>query len=223
MPSWRGVRGGLRKSPAEASPGEPPGDDTSTDDRHVATGRKAWLWVAMAAFFGGAGGVDLTHTQPALVQIVAGMLLSAATLGIGLRESNRPCLVWGPGGLSYRSDLRSGALQWQGLRVDIFQGTEVEISGIPWSAAVTTAGHAVERERVVIGSSRTSRRRLPWWSNTWDDLIHAITRARDAAIAAGSAQTSPPALPPAKRPSMALWVTWATLTALIVVPLSLFG
>src|SRR3954451_11330371 len=129
-------RGELRKAAPDASPGQPPGNSASTDGRHVPTGRQPWLWLAMAVVGFGPAGVAVTHTQPVLVQIAAGVLSSAAWLESGGGGRERSCLAWGPGGLAYRRGRRSGALRWRDLTVGIWQGCVVEIFGIPWSASV---------------------------------------------------------------------------------------
>jgi hypothetical protein len=201
--------------------GEPPGETAPTDGRHIPTGRESWLLGLPLAVLFSAAGYVLPHTQPVLVRAAAAVLLGAACLEVAWRESDRRRLTWGRGGVSYRLGWSSGALQWRDLTVNIWQGQEVEISGFPWTDS-GVAHDAPKRKAITIGSSRTATRGgLRFWPKSSADLIRAIELAHEAATAAGCT-TAPPLLPPARRP-IALWITWAAVTALIVVPLGLRG
>ena len=148
------------------------------------------------------------------VRIVASVLMGMTILELAWREDGRPCLAWGPAGVSYRSAFRSGALRWEALEVHPGgQGLEVRVSGVPWSNAVND-GDAAKRKAIGIGSSgERTPRWLRWWSNSRTGLIHALELAHARSGEAEPAQMQPCALPVVTR-SVALYVTWAVLTAL---------
>jgi hypothetical protein len=179
-----------------------------------------------------------------VLRATAALVGGLGVLEVGWRGDVRQSVAWGIGGLSYRLGITSGTLQWRGSldaresgwasyvvipayrRGEADTGTGGPVQAPPGQERHTGragARHAVsptaaKRKEVMIGSSNSSTPRwLRWWTNTDDELIAAIGRVRVASSELDYPDGPEPLLPRARR-SLALWGTWAVVTAAITVP-----